>query len=96
MLISHKYKFIFIKTFKVSGTSMEIALSRYLNDNDVITPLNLEDELIRFKKTGILPTNFSKSKMEEKKYAEYIKTISKKKLTKKRLNQLEKKKREKI
>ena len=45
MIISHKHKFIFIKTFKVSGTSMEIALSRYTGKKDILTPLNLEDEI---------------------------------------------------
>ena len=43
MIISHKKKFIFVKTQKVSGTSMEIALSHSLGRKDVITPLNLED-----------------------------------------------------
>ena len=54
MIISHKHKFIFIKTFKVSGTSMEIALSRYTGKKDILTPLNLEDEIKRYKKTGAL------------------------------------------
>lgn len=35
MLISHKYKFIFLKAFKVSGTSTESFLERYcLSDED--------------------------------------------------------------
>ncbi len=37
MIISHKYKFIFVKTKKVAGTSLEIALSKYLGENDVAT-----------------------------------------------------------
>ena len=53
MIISHNNKFIFIKTFKVSGTSMEIALSNYLGKQDIITPINLEEEILRYKKTGI-------------------------------------------
>lgn len=43
MIISHKYKFIFVKTRKVAGTSLEIALSKHLGPEDVITP-SLEDD----------------------------------------------------
>lgn len=92
MIISHKHKFIFIKTFKVSGTSMEIALSNYLGNQDIITPINLEEEILRYKKTGIFPKNYSSNKKEEKRYNRYIKSLAKKRLSKRVLNNLEKKK----
>jgi len=47
MIISHKYKFIFIKTVKTAGTSLEIALSEYCDSNDVITPISDEDQAMR-------------------------------------------------
>jgi hypothetical protein len=40
MIISHTHKFIFIKSEKTAGTSIESALSRYCSGNDVVTPIN--------------------------------------------------------
>jgi len=53
MIVSHKHKFIFIKTKKTAGTSLEIALSGICGDEDIITEILPEDELIR-KKLGYL------------------------------------------
>jgi hypothetical protein len=47
MIISHKYKYIFLKTSKTAGTSIEIALSKYCGEKDIITPIMKEDEVIR-------------------------------------------------
>ena len=47
MIISHKHKFIFVKTKKTAGTSVEIALSKYCGEEDVITPVVAEDEAKR-------------------------------------------------
>ncbi len=38
MIISHKNKFIFIKPTKVAGSSIEIALSKWCGEKDIITP----------------------------------------------------------
>lgn len=40
MIISHTRKFIFIKSFKTAGTSIEAALSNYCSGNDIVTPMN--------------------------------------------------------
>ena len=47
MIVSHKHRFIFIKTGKTGGTSIEIALSRHCGEDDVITPVN-----------GLTPRNY--------------------------------------
>ena len=50
MLLSHKYKFIYIKTFKTASTATEISLSRYCNGkNDIITEIGKEFQKIRDK-----------------------------------------------
>jgi hypothetical protein len=47
MIISHEHKFIFLKTKKTAGTSIELALSQLCGPDDVITPLAPTDEALR-------------------------------------------------
>ena len=47
MIISHTHKFIFLKTSKTAGTSLEIAVSKYCGTDDIITPISPVDEEIR-------------------------------------------------
>jgi len=44
MILSHEHKFIFIKTQKVGGTSLEIALANYCRPDDIITGISPKDE----------------------------------------------------
>src|SRR5262245_14233995 len=37
MIVSHKYRFIFLKTAKTAGTSIEVGLSAWCGDGDIIT-----------------------------------------------------------
>lgn len=40
MIISHTHKFIFIKSVKTAGTSIEAVLSNHCSGDDIVTPLN--------------------------------------------------------
>lgn len=39
MIISHEFKFIFIKTRKTAGTSIEVDLSKRISSDDIVTPI---------------------------------------------------------
>ena len=47
MIVSHAHKFVFLKTKKTVGTSIELALSTLCGDDDIITPLTEIDEAQR-------------------------------------------------
>lgn len=40
MIISHRHRFIFVKTVKTAGTSIEIFLSQHCGAKDVVTPID--------------------------------------------------------
>jgi hypothetical protein len=44
MILSHRYRFIFIKTLKTAGTSIEVSLGRYCGPEDVLTPITPPEE----------------------------------------------------
>jgi hypothetical protein len=52
MIVSHEHKFIFLKTKKTAGTSIELALSALCGAHDIITPLTAIDEALREGKRG--------------------------------------------
>ena len=60
MIISHSRKFIFIKTFKTGGSSLEIALSKYCGKDDILTELDPPEEALRRERYGIGAQNFER------------------------------------
>ena len=58
MIVSHEHGFVFMKTRKTAGTSVEIALSRVCGDDDVITPVTADDEVLRRAHGGRGPQHF--------------------------------------
>ena len=47
MILSHRHRFILLKTRKTGGTSLEIAVSKYLSGEDIVTPVAPVDEAVR-------------------------------------------------
>ena len=47
MIASFSHGFVFVKTRKVGGTSLEIVLSSWCSGRDIVTPITAEDEAIR-------------------------------------------------
>ena len=72
MILSHSQGFLFVKSRKVAGTSIEIILSLQCSKGDVITPISPEDELTRKTLGGRLPGNFSTSDECEAAYCQAI------------------------
>ena len=55
MIVSYSRRFIFIRTRKVASTSVEIFLSQFCSEEDIITPLAPGEETLRH---NIQPRNF--------------------------------------
>lgn len=55
MIVSHSRRFVFIKTRKVAGTSVELFLSQFCGPEDIVTPVRVEDEPLR---QGAGPRNY--------------------------------------
>jgi hypothetical protein len=47
MIISHEHRFIFLKTRKTAGTSVELALRRLCGPNDIIAPIGAAEEALQ-------------------------------------------------
>lgn len=59
MIVSHEHQFIFLKTRKTAGTSVELALSRHCGPADIITETVEADEVLRQQIGGRPPQNTS-------------------------------------
>lgn len=65
MILSHKHKFVFIKTQKTAGTSLELALRAICGPDDIITPISEEDEAVA-RELGLPgPANFGKGECQD-------------------------------
>jgi hypothetical protein len=71
MILSHTWKFLFIKGKKVAGTSVEIAVSSLCGPDDIITPILPRDEIVRIKH-GRACQNYSNNRDRELEYVENL------------------------
>jgi len=71
MIISHKYKFIFIKQEKTAGSSLEIALSKYCGLEDIVTTIT--EEYIRKKLGYPGPRNYFNNQIDYKNFLKIFK-----------------------
>lgn len=73
MIISYLHNFIFIKTRKTAGSSMEVALATHAGPDDIVTPLGLKEEIERIRLyPDSHPRNFSENKESEKAFIEAL------------------------
>jgi hypothetical protein len=66
VIVSHEHGFVFMKTRKTAGTSVEIALSRVCGPDDVITPVTASDEALRREVGGRGPQHFEAPPLDHK------------------------------
>jgi hypothetical protein len=57
LICSHRHRFVFVKTRKTAGTSLEIALSRHCGPDDIVTRISPADEELRAAAGGVPPQN---------------------------------------
>ena len=58
-IISHKYKFIFLKPQKVASTSVQQSLAKFCGDNDIISSLRHHPEEINYGRNNMVSTKCS-------------------------------------
>lgn len=80
MIASFAHNFIFIRTRKTASTSTEIVLARECGPQDIVTPVGVDDELIR-RQYGGLPKNFCHDKALEQSYQEALQSGQEKHIT---------------
>src|SRR5690606_5533488 len=73
MIASFTHDFIFIKTRKTAGTSVEIVLSAWCSGRDICTPISADDEILR-RRYGGAPRNFHRNAAAEAIYRWAVET----------------------
>lgn len=66
MIISFLRRFIFLKTKKTGGTSVEVALSAFCGPEDILTPIGFDDERLRSPRGEAVARNYADAVIEER------------------------------
>lgn len=72
MIVSFRHNFVFIKTHKTGGTSVELSLSPSCGPDDILTPLAIEDERARMVEGRVLARNFYGERWLENAYCKSV------------------------
>ncbi|WP_018935327.1 sulfotransferase family 2 domain-containing protein [Thioalkalivibrio sp. ALJ24] len=78
MIVCHRHRFIFIKTRKTAGSSIEIALSRLCGPGDIVTRLSSErgEERLRQEEGGYGPTGDRKPVLAHRGFREWRRLLT--------------------
>jgi len=72
MIASFSRNFIFVKTRKTAGTSIEIMLSQFCGADDILTPITPDDEMLRAARGGVIAQNYSVNPALEAAYRDAV------------------------
>ncbi len=76
MILSEKHRFLFLKGQKVAGTSIEVLLSAFCGEKDIITPITPIDEKQRLVGPGRVAQNYGADPGEYERYLNKLRTSS--------------------
>ncbi len=71
MIVSKKNRFVFIKTPKTAGSSLEFYLSQFCGKNDIITPLQPDEEILKKKLSIPIKRNYIIKKFSLKNFKKF-------------------------
>ena len=66
MIVSYLHNFIFIKTKKTAGTTVEMTLAPHCGPDDIITPIGKQEEMVRGNGTPLCRNYSSRPELEQK------------------------------
>ena len=65
MIASFKHNFVFLKTMKTAGTSIELALGPLCGPGDIISPISASHDIRRFADSGVFARHFASPEVQK-------------------------------